>query len=145
MQFFTPTVILLGTISGFLLGFVWYSPLLFMKAWLIGEGIDKKDLPKRKVSYLIQINVYSFIAHSLLASVLALIFDLLHVTSLKVAMSVALLITFGFIVTIKFIDMIYTTDGAHYNFRAQVKFLVGSGYYLSMVSVMSFAIFSLAQ
>jgi hypothetical protein len=144
MQFFTPTIILIATLCGFLFGSIWFSPLLFMKAWLIGQGITKKELPKRSKVYMLQINVYSFIAHGAMASVLALILNLLQVPTLKVAMSLGTLLTLGFIVTTKFIEMLYTTEGVHFSKQAQVRFLVNSGYYLCVVGIMSFVLFSLA-
>lgn len=144
MHFFTPSTILIAAVFGFLLGSIWYSPYMFMKAWLMGQGITPKELPKRGILYMIQINVYSFIAHTALASVLALMFDLLQINSLKVAVSLGLLLTFGFIVTTHFIDMIYSVRGEHWRRENQVKFLVVSGYYLSMTAIVSSILFWLA-
>lgn len=139
--FFTPSVIFIATVAAFIVGALWYSPLLFMKAWLRGEGMTKDQLPKRTTSYMVQINLYSFVAHAALASVLAVIFNILSVTSLKVAVSLGLLLAFGFIVAPRFIDMIYTTQGKHYEAKSQIKFLVASGYYLTIVTVISVVLF----
>lgn len=139
--FFTPSVIFIATVAAFIVGALWYSPLLFMKAWLRGEGITKEQLPKRTTAYMVQINLYSFIAHGAIASVLAVIFNVLSVTSLKVAISLGLLLAFGFVVAPRFIDMIYTTQGKHYDAKSQIKFLVAAGYYLTIVTVMSVVLF----
>jgi uncharacterized membrane protein YagU involved in acid resistance len=96
--FFTPSVIFIATVAAFIVGALWYSPLLFMRAWLRGEGITKEQLPKRTTAYMIQINLYSLIAHGAIASVLAVIFNVLSVASLKVAISLGLLLAFGFVV-----------------------------------------------
>jgi hypothetical protein len=139
--FFTPSVIFIATVAAFIVGALWYSPLLFMRAWLRGEGITKEQLPKRTTAYMIQINLYSLIAHGAIASVLAVIFNVLSVASLKVAISLGLLLAFGFVVAPRFIDMIYTTQGKHYDAKSQIKFLVAAGYYLTIVTVMSIVLF----
>lgn len=143
--FFTPTAIFLATIGAFITGALWYSPLLFMKAWLKGEGVTKEHLPKRSMLYMFRINVYSLIAHACIASVLALVFDLVQVESLTIAMSIAALLTLGLIVSSRFIDMLYTTQGTHYDFKSQIKFLVASGYYLVISVVISSILFCVAK
>lgn len=139
--FFTPLHVLCATIVGFLVGALWFSPLLFMKAWLKGEGVTKDQIPKRTTAYMIQINLYSLIAHGAIASVLAVIFDVLTIKSLILAVTIGLLITFGFVVTTQFITMVYTPRGKHYEMQSQIKFLVGAGYYLVVVAVMSAILF----
>ena len=142
--FFTPLHILITTCVGFFVGFIWYSPFLFLKAWLQGEGLTINQVPKHSRMYMIQVNLYSLVAHGAIASILAILFDLLLVSSLKLAVSLGLLLTFGFIVTTRFIDMIYTTKGKHYEMPSQVKFIVSSGYYLLVIAVMSATLFCLA-
>lgn len=139
--FFTPLHVLLATIVAFFIGALWYSPLLFMKAWLRGEGLPKDHKQNLGVLYQVQIQLYSFVAHAAIASVLAIIFDVVGVSSLKLAVSLGLLLAFGFIVTGRFIDMVYTTKGKHYEMQSQVKFLVSSGYYLVIVAAMSAVLF----
>jgi hypothetical protein len=145
MQFFTPTAIGIATIVGFLFGSVWFSPVLFLKGLLIGEGITKSELPKRSKLYILQVHMYSLIAHGVMASVLALMFDLLSISSLKVAISLGALFVFGFIVTKNFLDMVYSLHEEHWKKRLQVKFLVNSGYYIFMVSLMSLVLFLVAK
>lgn len=144
MQFFIPTTVVIATVFGFLLRSIWFSPILFMKAWLLGEGITKKQLPKRSKLYILQINLYSFIAHGALTSVIALMFDFVQVSSFKVALSLGLLLTFGFIITTQFIDMIYTTEGTHWNGKHQVKFLINSLYYICVTVLISTVLFLFA-
>lgn len=139
--FLTPLTIFITTCASFAVGMLWYSPFLFLNAWLKGEGLTLEKLPKREPVYLAQTHFYSFIAHGAIVSVLAVMFDLLSVSTLKAALSLGLLLAFGFIIAPKFIDMIYTTKGKHYESVSQLKFLVASGYYLVVVSVMSVVLF----
>lgn len=142
--FFTPLHIFITTSVAFLFGVLWYSPVLFLKPWLQGEGLTMSKLPKHSKKYIATTHLYGFIAHGALATVLAIIFDLVTVSSLKGALSLGLLIAFGFIVTTRFIDMVYTTKGKHYEMQSQIKFLVSAGYYLAIVAIMSVTLFYLA-
>ncbi len=143
--YFTPTTIFITTVSGFLVGAVWFSPVLFMKAWLQGEGITKEQVPKRSTTYTLQVNAYSFVAHGALATVLAVMFDVLAISSLTLALTIGLLLTLGFVATTRFIEMVYTPQGKHYDARSQIRFLVHTGYYVAVVSVMSIALFALTH
>lgn len=144
MQFFIPTSIVAATVIGFIFGSIWFSPVLFLKALFIGEGVTEKDLPKRSKVYIAQVALYSFVTHGVIASVLALMFDLLQVSSLKIALSVGLLLTLGFIVSKNFMDMIYSLKEEHFRKKNQIKFLVNSGYYIFSIMCMSATLFLLA-
>lgn len=143
-QFISPITISIATLVGFIIGMVWYSPFLFMNAWIKGEGVTKDIIPKRSGLYMAQVHAYSFVAHGVIATVLAIIFELLQVSSMKIALSVSLLLTFGFIVSVRIIDMVYTIQGKHYEKRSQIKFLVSAGYYLTIVTGMSAVLFKVA-
>ena len=142
--FFTPLTIVLASVSTFGVACVWYSPVLFFKAWLIGEGITKEQLPKKTMWNIIQAGLYSVVAYGAIASVVAVMFDVLGVTTLKLAVCLSLLLGFGFIVTTRFVDMLYTVHGKHYEKKSQVKFLVGSGFYLVALTCMSSIIFTVS-
>ena len=134
--FFSPLVISAGAVAGFLVGSLWYTAL-FGRAYLYGIGMTKATLPKRSTKYMVQIMAYSLFAHAGIAATIAAMLDVLVVSSLSVALYMTLLLTFGFIVTTKFIDLAYTVPAAHYEKRPQVNFLVHSGYYICMTLVMT--------
>ncbi len=144
MQFFIPSSIAAATLIGFIFGSIWFSPALFLKALFIGEGVLEKDIPKRSKLYVIQVALYSLVAHGVIVSVLALMFDLLQVNSIKVAISVGLILTFGFIVSKNFMDMIYSLREEHWKKKNQIKFLVNSGYYIAMITFVSVTLFLLS-
>ncbi len=144
ITFFTPLSIFLATIAGFAVGIAWYSPYLFHKAWMKGEGLTKSKLPKRNNLYVAQVNFYALIAHGVIAIMLAFMFEILSIPSLLSAVSLGLLLTFGFVVTTRFMDMVYTTTDSHYEAQPQMKFLVGSGYYLVVSVVMSVVLFTVS-
>ena len=139
--FFTPLHIIVAAIAGFFVGSLWYSPFLFIKAWLKGEGLTIDQIPKHTKRYMFQVHTYALIAHGAMATVLAIIFDLLSVQTASLAISLGLLLTFGLVVTTRFLDMVYTTKGKHYEVQSQIKFLVSAGYYLVVVATMSWVLF----
>lgn len=144
ITFFTVTPIVIATTISYLFGFLWYSPFLFLKSWLHANGLTKDSVPKRSRSYMASVSLYSLIAHGAMSSVLALVFDGIQVTSYMVAFSVGGLLAFGFIVTTRYIDMLYTLEGNHYSRPQQIKFLISSGYYLVTVLSMSGVLFFFA-
>lgn len=135
--FLTPSHIIIATVVGFLVGSLWYSPFLFLKSWLTGEGVTIDQIPKHTKWYLLHINTYSLIAHGVIATMLALLFDLLGIRLFSTVVSLTLLLTLSLIVTTRFIDMLYTVRGKHYERGPQIKFLVSSGYYLTVTLVMA--------
>lgn len=143
LTFFTPLTIFIATCAGFFVGFLWYSPLFFAQAWMRGERVTSSSLPKKSKMELFAINVYSFIAHGALTAVVALMLEILPASSYKVTVSFTLLLVFGFIITTKFIDMIYTPHGKHYDLPSQIKFLVSAGYYLFVVTIITSVLFYL--
>jgi hypothetical protein len=143
--YFTINTILIAAAFGFIVGALWYSPLLFKRAWLYGEGFRKDNVPVRSKLYLFQVSLYSFIAHSAVASIIALLFEFLQPSSLKLAVLLGLLFSLGFIVTVKYIDMLYSLDEEHWKKRVQIKFLVASGYYCASLMVMSLVIYLLGN
>jgi hypothetical protein len=141
--FLTPENIIITTLAAFIIGGLWYSPVLFLKAWLKGEGLPPNHKQNLGTFYQAQVQFYSLVAHGLMVTVLALLFDTIGVQSLKLALSIGLLVTFGFIVTTKFIELIYNPHGKHYEKKSQIRFLVHSGYYLTVMGVISCVLFYL--
>ncbi len=139
--FFTPLPIFLATFASFLFGGLWYSPVLFQKTWMKVQGASKENMPKRSTRYNLQVNLYSFIAHGCIAAVLAVLFDLMEVATLKSALALGAILAIGFIITTRYIDMLYTLDGTHWERRSQTRFLLSAGYYLGAVLIMSGVLF----
>ena len=143
-SFFTLEVIFITTLVGFIFGWLWYSPILFVKAWMKGLGVSKDQMPHRSSKYKLQTMAYTFIAQGAMAATLAVVFDIVQITTMKSALSLGLLLGLGFIVTTRFIDMVHTVSGSHYEMRPQLNFLVSAGYYASLMTLMSAVMFLVA-
>lgn len=143
--FLTPQGIIGATVAAFIFGSIYYSPFMFLNVWLKINNITKSGLPKRSKGYMIGVRLYSFLAHGAMAAVVALIFDVAGVTTLKMASSIGALLALGFIVTTRYIDMLYTLDDTHYSKRSQIKFLLNAGYYVLTVLIISCTLFFIAN
>lgn len=143
--FLTPQGIMGATIVAFVFGSIYYSPLVFLNVWLKVSRLSQKELPKRKTSYMIGVHFYSLLAHGAMAAVVALMLDVAGVTTLKMALSIGALLSLGFIVTTRYIDMLYVVDDVHYSKQSQIKFLLSSGYYFLTVLIMSIVLFFVAS
>jgi len=137
-----PWGVLLAAVVAFIIGSVWYSPLLFSKAWLDGFGKTPDDLMSNKnMLKMKRIMFYSFITMIATAFVLSVFIEVAGVTTLLGAVQVGLLLCFGFIVTTRFSDMIYTIGDPHWTKRPQELFFVNVGYSILQFAAMSAVIF----
>jgi hypothetical protein len=124
-------IVLLAAVAGFVLGGLWYSPLLFARPWMVAMGYDPDD--KAKVQEM-QKGAGKLYALSLLASlisafVLAKIVDITTVNSALFGMKVGFAIWLGFVATVQFTDMLFSR-------RPFKLFLINTGYQLVVYLVM---------
>lgn len=143
--FLTTQGIIGATVAAFIFGSIYYSPLMFLNVWLKINNVTKTALPKRSKGYMVGVQLYSFLAHGAMVAVTALIFEVAGVTTLKMASSIGALLALGFIVTTRYIDMLYTLDDTHYSKRSQIKFLLNAGYYVLTVLIISCTLFFIAN
>lgn len=120
-----------ATIAAFLLGALWYSPLLFGNPWFESRGI----LPKKTAAEAARVKnpTTHLIATALMlivAYVLNLFLRWLQVTTITDALSVGFFVWLGFMVTIGFINAIYEN-------RSLSLFAVHSIYCLAYLELMA--------
>ena len=112
-----------------------------MNLWLKGKGLTVDTLPKRSKMYITQTMLYSFVAHGCIAAVLAIVLDITEPETLSIALSLSALLAIGFIVSTRFVDMVYTVDGSHYDKKNQVNFLITSLYYVAVILIITSVLF----
>jgi hypothetical protein len=130
-------VVVIAAVVAFLLGGLWYSPLLFAKAWVAAHGYTpekvaqmKKDAPK---AYAI-----SFLCQLVMAAVLAMLLLHLGATTWKHGAFWAAHIWLGFAATIGLMAHVYSD-------RKLAVFVIDSGYQLLYLVVMGAIIGGWAQ
>lgn len=131
--------ILLAAIATMILGFLWYSPILFAKPWMIAMGYDPNDKAKleqmRKSagpSYLL-----AFIASLVSAFVLAKIVDITTVNSAIYGMKVGFAMWLGFVTTVQLTAKLFEN-------KPWKLYFINTGYQLVCYLVMG-AILAVSQ
>ena len=123
--------ILVAAISTMIVGFVWYSPLLFAKAWVREMGYDKNDKAKMEEMRKSAGPAYagSFAASLLSAATLALVFHAMRLEDLPHGLMAGFHIWLGFVATVQF-------TGALFMKQSMKLFAINTGYQLVCYLVM---------
>lgn len=117
--------ILVAAISATVLGFLWYSPLLFAKAWTREMGYNANDKAKMDEMRKTAGPAYagSFAASLLSAFTLALILHGMRAESLHFGVMASFHIWLGFVATVQF-------TGALFAKQSMKLFAINTGYQL---------------
>jgi len=117
--------ILVAAVVTMILGFLWYSPLLFAKAWTREMGYDLNDKAKMDEMRKSVGPAYagSFVASLISAFTLALILHGMRADSLHFGLMASFHIWLGFIATVQF-------TGALFAKQSMKLFAINTGYQL---------------
>ena len=123
--------ILVAAISTMIVGFVWYSPLLFAKPWMREMGYDPNDKAKTQEMQKSAGPAYagSFVASLISAFTLALILHGLNAQGLDFGLMVSFHVWLGFVATVQF-------TGALFMKQSMKLFAINTGYQLVCYLVM---------
>jgi hypothetical protein len=115
-----------------IIGFIWYSPLLFAKAWVREMGYDINDKAKMEEMRKSAGPAYagSFVAGFISAFTLALILHGLRAEDLRFGLMAGFHIWLGFVATVQF-------TGALFAKQSMKLFAINTGYQLVCYLVMS--------
>ena len=127
--------ILVAAVSTMVLGFLWYSPFLFAKAWAREMGYDLNDKVKMDEMRKSAGPAYagSFVASLITAFTLALVLHGMRAESLHFGLMASFHIWLGFVATVQFTGALFA--------RQSMKLLaINSGYqlvcYLAMGAIL---------
>jgi hypothetical protein len=123
--------ILVAAISTMVVGFLWYSPLLFAKPWMREMGYDPNDKAKTEEMKKSAGRAYggSFVASLISAFTLALIFHGLRAEDWHFGIMASFHIWLGFVATVQF-------TGALFAKQSMKLFGINTGYQLVCYLVM---------
>jgi hypothetical protein len=136
-----PWAVLVAAVVTYLIGWAWYSPILWQKPWMAARGDTGENWETEGKKEMPKIMAYGLVNTVLMVFVLAVFMALIGIETLAEAVQVSLLMAFGFAVTIKFSDMLYTSTPPHWGRRAQTLFIIDSGYLIVLYAVASAIIF----
>lgn len=128
--------VLVAAIATMVIGFLWYSPLLFARPWMVAMGYDPNDKARmdemRKSagkSYAI-----AFVASLVSAFVLAKIIDLTTVNRVLYGMKVGFAMWLGFVTTVQLTAKLFEN-------KPIKLYLINTGYqlvcYLAMGAIIA--------
>jgi hypothetical protein len=123
--------VLVAAVATMIVGFLWYSPMMFSKPWCEAMGIDLNDKAKMEEMKKSVGPMYglAFLATLLAAAVLLKFLTVMGIMSPLYGMKVAFAAWLGFVATVQFTDMLFT--------RKPLKlFLINTGYQLVCYLVM---------
>jgi hypothetical protein len=123
--------VLIAGVSTMVVGFLWYSPILFAKPWMREMGYDPDDKAKTKEIQKSAGPAYmgSLLASLVSAFVLALFFHWLHVQSLRVGLMAAFHVWLGFVATVQLTGVLFMK-------QSMKLFAINTGYQLVCYLVM---------
>ena len=114
-----------------LIGFVWYSPLLFARPWMLAMGYDPED--KKKLDEMrkgaARMYAITLLGSLLAAFVLGKICYHLTIDSALYGMKIAIAVWAAFVLTVQLTDQMF----GHRPFKL---FLINTGYQLASYVVM---------
>ena len=128
--------IFIAAIATMVVGFLWYSPLLFAKPWMREMGYDPADQAKVKEMQKNAGPAYgaSFVASLISAFILALFFHWLHVSDVHYGLLVAFHVWLGFVATVQLTGVLFMK-------QSWKLFAINTGYqlvcYLAMGAILA--------
>ena len=123
--------VLVCAVACMILGFLWYSPLLFARPWTRLMGIDPDDKAKLGEMQKGAGKLYgmAFVASIVSAVVLAKIIDISSVDTIPYGMKIGFAVWLGFVATVQL-------TGALFGKQPIKLFLINTGYQLVCYLVM---------
>jgi hypothetical protein len=117
--------VLAAAVATMILGFLWYSPLLFAKPWTLAMGYDPNDKAKMDEMRKGAGKLYgiTFVASLISAFVLAKIIDVTTVNAVLYGMKIGFAVWLGFVTTVQLTSTLFK--------RRPIKlYLIDTGYQL---------------
>lgn len=128
--------VFVAAIATMILGFLWYSPILFANPWMRLMGYDPNDKAKLAEMQKGAGKTYgiAFIASLVSAIVLAKIIDVTSVNTILYGMKIGFAVWLGFVATVQL-------TGALFSKQPTKLFLINTGYqlicYLAMGAILA--------
>ncbi len=124
--------ILVAAIATMIVGFIWYSPVLFAKSWMREMGYDPNDKARAEEMRKSAGPAYmgSMAASLVSAFVLAMLFHEMKVQDLEFGLLIGAHIWLGFVATVQFTAALFTK-------QSMKLFSINTGYQLVCYLVMA--------
>lgn len=123
--------VFVAAISSMVMGFLWYSPVLFARAWMREMGYDPNDKARIQEMQKSAGPAYggSFVASLVTAYILALLLHELGADNVHLGLGIGFHVWLGFVATVQF-------TGALFMKQSRKLFAINTGYQLVCYLVM---------
>ncbi len=123
--------VLVAASATMVVGFVWYSPMLFARPWTVAMGYDPEDKPRMDAMRKSAGKSYamSMLASLVSAFVLAKIIDIATVNTVLYGMKVGFAVWLGFVTTVQLTAKLFGN-------QSTILYLINTGYQLVCYLVM---------
>ena len=115
--------ILVSAVASFILGYLWYSPLLFGKPWMKMMGFTHQSMEEAKKKGMVKLYLGNFIATLIMVYILSHFVDYAQAKTITDGLQLGLWVWLGFIATLLFGSLLW--EGKPFKL-----FLINSGYRL---------------
>lgn len=136
-ELINPVAVLVASFAAYLVGWAWYSKVLFQKPWMESLGKTDADWDEKAKKEMPKVMLYGFLVTTVVAYGIAVFLAITEPKTLMDAIQVALLICFSFIVTTNFQALIYESKEPHWSRKPQQLFLISAGYQIVSFLVMT--------
>jgi len=106
--------VLVSALATMVVGFLWYSPWLFARRWMILMGLDPDD--KAKIAEMqksaVPSYIFSLLASALAAAVLGKIIAVATIDTALYGMKVGLAVWLGFVTTVQLTNSLFSRQPA---------------------------------
>lgn len=144
-ELISPTSVLVATLAAYFLGWLWYSKILFQKPWMESLGKTDADWDDRAKKEMPRTMLYGFLVTMVMAYGIAVFLEIIAPETLVGAIQVGLLLCFSFVVTTKFMDLIYESKEPHWSRKPQQLFLISVGYQIVSFLIMTVIIWYMTK
>lgn len=121
--------VIVASVVGFVLGWLWYSPMLFGKQWMKASGISEKQIAASKKKGMAGTIVVGFISTLVMGFVLAQFLAYSAASSLMDGVIVGVLTSVGFVLTT-------IGGGVLWEGRSMQWFYINAGHSIVTLAVM---------
>jgi len=126
--------VLVAGVANMMVGFLWYSPLLFAAPWMKLSGMTKEKIAKSNMTKTYGVSfLVGLVTAFVLAHVMGLSMNFFHYSGLSTGINTAFWMWLGFIMPVQLTSWLF--DG-----RSFTLFLINTGYQLAALVAMGIVI-----
>ncbi len=130
--------IIVATLLAQVVGFVWYSPAVFWKKWIVLSGFNENDIHDSKSKGMAKIITISILSTFVMSYVVAHLVTLLVITTASKALMLAFWLWLGFMATNTAHDFLWSPKP-----KPWALYVLNNGHHFLALAVMTLTLYFL--